>query len=138
MSDFSFTPPFPFEHRTSLEDLTAYQEAIDRDEVRELMNRWADEEETATAQRREAQRKQREHRQMQDTLSRMEASTEAMKSASMLNHKVWMTKQEAADYLGISPRTIDRKREAGKLKGYLVEGTTTFRFKKDDLDDLMG
>lgn len=46
----------------------------------------------------------------------------------------YLTKQEAARYLRIHTRTIDRYIKAGKLKAY--KGPGIVRFKKEDLDNI--
>jgi excisionase family DNA binding protein len=52
-------------------------------------------------------------------------------------NKVWFTRGEAASYLSISEKTIDRCRIKQDLPYYQVEGTSSFRFKRQDLDNLM-
>ena len=52
-------------------------------------------------------------------------------------NKVWFTRSEAADYLSVSAKTIDRCRLKKDLPYYQVEGTSNIRFKKNDLDNLM-
>ncbi|WP_309383775.1 helix-turn-helix domain-containing protein [Cerasicoccus frondis] len=137
MAAQNFTPPYPFEHRNSPEDLLAYNEAVENDNVRDLLRRWAEEDEQDEAL---LKRQHQEDAEKEATKSKMEKlleATESIKNASSLNSKTWMTKSEAAKYLGVSERTIDRKRETGSLRASLVEGTSTFRFKKTDLDELM-
>jgi excisionase family DNA binding protein len=46
----------------------------------------------------------------------------------------YLTKREAAQYLHVHPRTINRYIKAGKLKAYRGPGIT--RFKKEDLDNV--
>lgn len=49
---------------------------------------------------------------------------------------LWMTAQEAAAYLRVSPRTILLWTRQGKVKGYALSGIrrTVWRFRQDDLD----
>lgn len=49
--------------------------------------------------------------------------------------RVWLSPQEAADYLGVSRATIYRWINDSKLTVYKVERIS--RLKKDDLDRLM-
>ncbi len=110
---------------------------MERDAVTSLFRRWAQEEEARDAELERKEQEQLVKRELQDTLRKLADNSDAMKTASALNHKIWMGRQEAADYLGISTRTLDRKRETGTLRGYLVEGTKAYRFKRSDLDALM-
>lgn len=48
----------------------------------------------------------------------------------------WLTADEAADYLKITRRTLDRWRAAGILTGYRM-GPRLVRFRCDDLDALL-
>lgn len=47
----------------------------------------------------------------------------------------WFTADEAAEYLQVTRRTLDRYREAGILPAYRV-GPRAVRFRLSDLDDL--
>ncbi len=49
----------------------------------------------------------------------------------------WLTRQEAAKYLSISPRTLDRWVEDGLIIRYHVGKLRSVRFKVDELDGLM-
>lgn len=51
--------------------------------------------------------------------------------------KVWFTRAEAAKYLSVSAKTIDRCRIKQDLPYYQLEGRATIRFKRKDLDKLM-
>ena len=132
----NFTPPYPFEHRTSAEDIQTYNEAVERDEVNELIRRWSLEEEEKEALLLREQKTEHEKKVLQETLKRI-AENNAENSSTQLKVKFWLTKEEAAQYLGVSTRTIDRARRDGKLKYHLLDGTTTMRFKVEDLDALM-
>ncbi len=46
-----------------------------------------------------------------------------------------MTKQEVADYLQVSIRTVERLIKAGKLTAYKIQ--TNIRFKKADVEDYL-
>jgi excisionase family DNA binding protein len=48
----------------------------------------------------------------------------------------WLTKRQAAQYLGVSQKTIDRLRERKDLRTYLIVGTSCLRFRVEDLDAL--
>lgn len=52
-------------------------------------------------------------------------------------HKVWFTRVEAAEYLSVSAKTIDRCRQKNDLPYHQIQGTSSFRFKRQDLDRLM-
>ncbi len=48
-----------------------------------------------------------------------------------------MTKAEAAAYMRVSPRTIDRWAAAGRIKRYRVGTSQAVRFKRAELDALV-
>lgn len=50
----------------------------------------------------------------------------------------WMNRSEAAAYVSISRRTLDRSRENCHLSTYLIVGTTCKRFRRDELDESLG
>jgi excisionase family DNA binding protein len=52
---------------------------------------------------------------------------------------VWLTANEAAAYLRVSPRTIVEWAREGKIKGHVLSGTQrhTWRFRTVDLDEMM-
>lgn len=52
------------------------------------------------------------------------------------NTSPWLSKTQAAERAGVSPKTIDRLRRDRKLRAYLLEGTTVIRFKVEELDAL--
>ena len=47
---------------------------------------------------------------------------------------VWLSGEEAADRLGVSPRKIKELRESGRLKGGLIPGMAQFRYHVRDVD----
>lgn len=49
--------------------------------------------------------------------------------------RIWFTQNEAAAYLGVSPRTISRLRESGRLCFYRLERLVLL--KKSDIDNLV-
>lgn len=49
--------------------------------------------------------------------------------------KIWLTNSEAASYLGVSTKTLDRLRTTAKLSYYKPGGTVIYR--KRDLDNLV-
>ena len=51
----------------------------------------------------------------------------------------WMTANEAAAYLRVSPRTILQWPRTGQVKGHILSGTEriTWRFRKSDLDAML-
>lgn len=57
--------------------------------------------------------------------------------SSNLQNLSWMTKSEAARYLRISEKSIDRLRQRGVLRECLVEGTKSIRFRRADLDRIV-
>lgn len=54
---------------------------------------------------------------------------------------MWLTRQEAAKRLEITPRTLYNWERSGKIQGYkevLPSGRYRVRYKTADIDDLMG
>ena len=49
----------------------------------------------------------------------------------------WLSREDAANLLGISVDSIDRRRKDGTLKSYQLEGSSVIRFKRSDLEALM-
>ena len=49
----------------------------------------------------------------------------------------WLRRQEAATYLGVSPKTLDRYVRDGKIKKFTIDGLSTPRFRQQDLDSLV-
>jgi excisionase family DNA binding protein len=49
----------------------------------------------------------------------------------------WATKEEAAQHVGVHPRTIVRWVEEGRLRAYRA-GPRLLRFNLNDLDDMLG
>lgn len=49
----------------------------------------------------------------------------------------WKTKKEAAIYMGVSTRTVDRWVQMGLLQAYTLPGGTRRRFRTGDLDKLL-
>jgi excisionase family DNA binding protein len=138
MSDFEpGMPPPPFEHRDSVQDLIDFEEAQCSGGERKLFVRWMEEDSAKVAKAREkksaADEKAASAKQFQDLAD----NVASLKEGAEMSAKFWLTKEEAAQYLGVSTRTIDRTRRDGKLKYHLLDGTTTMRFKVEDLDALM-
>ncbi|MFN0126051.1 MAG: helix-turn-helix domain-containing protein [Verrucomicrobiales bacterium] len=52
-----------------------------------------------------------------------------------MNKSLLLTKLQAAEYLGIAPRTIDDWRAAGSIT--CIQRAGYVRFLKDDLDDFL-
>lgn len=50
---------------------------------------------------------------------------------------MWFTREEAAGYLRVRPKTIDERARAGALPRYRAVGTGYPRFRREDLDALM-
>jgi excisionase family DNA binding protein len=50
---------------------------------------------------------------------------------------VWLTREEAADRLRVSPRTVDRYATEGKLAKHKLAGTQSVRFRAADVDALV-
>lgn len=57
-------------------------------------------------------------------------------AAAVAETRQWMTKEEAAKYLRVGIRTIDRYRKAGQLRSYRLRGSRLARFRVEDLDAL--
>lgn len=49
--------------------------------------------------------------------------------------RIWFTQSEAAAYLGVSPKTISRLREGGRLSYYKLD--RLILLKKSDIDCLV-
>lgn len=51
----------------------------------------------------------------------------------------WLTSDEAASYLKVSPRTIVHWARIGQIKGHILSGTEriTWRFLQSDLDAML-
>jgi excisionase family DNA binding protein len=49
----------------------------------------------------------------------------------------WMTRAEAAAYLRVGERTIDRYAEASKLTKHRVEGVQSVRFARSEVEGLV-
>jgi len=136
-------PPLPFEHRTSAEDLEEYNHLLIEGQewkIRDLFKRWAAQDEQRAQdqakQRRAAEESQR-FRNMEEAVNKSLQQITQLQNETEQANKNWFSKAEAAKYLGVSERTIDRKRDEGSLRGYVLEGSSTFRFKREDLDKLM-
>jgi len=50
----------------------------------------------------------------------------------------WLTPKEAAAYVRLHPKTLYRYVRAGKLQEYRPGGTGRPRFRREDLDALLG
>ncbi|GEK21002.1 helix-turn-helix domain-containing protein [Cellulomonas xylanilytica] len=53
-----------------------------------------------------------------------------------LNDTTWVRRLDSAAYLDVSPRTLDRLVDAGKLTAYRI-GSRVVRFRRSDLDALL-
>lgn len=49
----------------------------------------------------------------------------------------WLTKLEAAEYLRVRPRTIDRWVAEGRLTRYKLKGLQSVRFDRAELDRMI-
>ena len=47
---------------------------------------------------------------------------------------VWLSQQQAADYLGVTDRTVRNYIARGDLKGHRAKGSRIIRIHRDDLD----
>ena len=137
MPNSEFTPPFPFQHRNSPEDLAAYQQAIDAEDVNALFRRWAEEDETEEHEKAAKEQAQAEKAEESARIASLTDIANEIKKATTEGARVWLTKTEAATYLNVSTRTIDRSRAEGKIKAYQVQGTSSLRYKKKDLDAML-
>jgi excisionase family DNA binding protein len=52
----------------------------------------------------------------------------------MVIAKEWFTVEEAAEYLGVSKRTIYKLTQEGRLPAFLIGNERHRRFRKEDLD----
>ncbi len=48
--------------------------------------------------------------------------------------KVWFTKQQSAERLNVSVRTLNRAIAQGRLTAHRINGGHVYRFHRDDLD----
>jgi excisionase family DNA binding protein len=48
--------------------------------------------------------------------------------------RTWLTREDAAAYLAISPRTLIRQVAAGRIREYGIEGFDVIRYRLDELD----
>ncbi|HPG70055.1 MAG TPA: helix-turn-helix domain-containing protein [Candidatus Hydrogenedentes bacterium] len=53
-----------------------------------------------------------------------------------ISERRWLTRRQAADYLGVNPRTIDRAAKAGQLRVHRPSPRIV-RYTVADLDDYM-
>lgn len=51
--------------------------------------------------------------------------------------KVWLSNGEAAKYLGVSAKTLQRYRDAARIGFYQIDGDRTIWYAKSDLDRLV-
>jgi excisionase family DNA binding protein len=49
----------------------------------------------------------------------------------------WLTREEAAAYLKINERTLDRYRSAGQIQAHKLAGTQSIRYRQDELDGML-
>lgn len=54
-----------------------------------------------------------------------------------LTQDQWLNQTEAAEYIGVTDRTIRAYVARGVLPGYRPRGSRLIRFRVSDLDDLM-
>ena len=54
-----------------------------------------------------------------------------------ISTSAWLSQQDAADYLGVTDRTIRNYIARGLLPGHRVKGSRLVRIRRDDLDQLM-
>lgn len=57
------------------------------------------------------------------------------KLSNRRSDKVWMSRREAADYIGVCVSTIDNLVSSGRLEKFKIKSST--RFKRTDLDRLL-
>lgn len=68
------------------------------------------------------------------TKMELKAITEALKNKPTTD---WYSKKEAAKYVELSERQLDRYRTSGKIKSYQTTLNGKVRFKKSDLDKFL-
>lgn len=49
----------------------------------------------------------------------------------------WLTREEAAAYLKVNERTLDRYRQDGHVQAHKLAGTQSIRYRRDDLDAML-
>jgi excisionase family DNA binding protein len=49
----------------------------------------------------------------------------------------WFSRRAAAEYISVSPKTIDTWAREGRLTKYKISGTRSVRFSRTDLDALV-
>ena len=74
---------------------------------------------------------------VEELLSKMELVLANQGKLQSNNNRIWFDRAAAADYLLVSEKTIDRYRSSKKLRRHVMDGSSTFRFRRDDLDKLM-
>ncbi len=126
--------PEDLRHRLDdADDLAAFDEAYEyggMGKLHALLDRWRGQANARKRREEDAAEVVANSRKLREQMADLTKSTKA-------SSKVWLNRAEAAEYLGVSAKTIDRRREEGKLKAHLLDGSTAFRFKKEDLDELM-
>lgn len=53
------------------------------------------------------------------------------------SERIWISLNEAAEYLGVAPKSVRRYIADGRLRAYRLAGKQTIRIKAQDLDALM-
>lgn len=49
----------------------------------------------------------------------------------------WLTRKQAAEYLQVTPRTIDRWMAKGRLRYHRIAGSGRRRIRREDLDAML-
>ncbi len=60
-----------------------------------------------------------------------------MSAGTSVLSRRWLSQQEAADYLGVTDRTVRNYISRGDLPASRVRGSRLVRIRKSDLDSLM-
>lgn len=55
----------------------------------------------------------------------------------MSEHQTYYSQQGAANYLGVTPRTVRTYIASGRLPAFRVRGSRTIRIRASDLDGLL-
>lgn len=74
---------------------------------------------------------------IKETLQELSDKTGQVEKSVKFKNQEWLSREDAANLLGISVDSIDRRRKDGTLKSYQLAGSSVIRFKRSDLEALM-
>jgi excisionase family DNA binding protein len=74
---------------------------------------------------------------IKENVQELSDKTGQLEKSMKFKNQEWLSREEAANLLGISVDSIDRRRKDGTLKSYQLDGSSVIRFKRSDLEALM-